>query len=94
MNKENLTPETEVDLSPPRSFNSPEYKLIRQKQRLPFGEITIESSHSVCNPIYRKLDIPFKTNNNKLTQKIECVKQEPENAKIAVKPAGDAITQT
>merc|ERR1712066_676903 len=73
-NKENtLTPENEIDLLPPKaSFNSPEYKLIRSTNRIPFSEIKIES-----NPTRRKLDIPFKTNNNnKLAQKIECVKQE------------------
>ena len=106
-NKENtLTPENEIDLLPPKtSFNSPEYKLIRSSTRSPFNEIKIES-----NPTRRKLDIPFKTtnNNNKLTQKIECVKQDQQTAIVslsqnmqvsnktaaAVEPAGDAIPQS
>merc|ERR1711976_323006 len=104
-NKENtLTPENEIDLLPPKtSFSSPEYKLIRSSTRSPFNEIKIES-----NPTRRKLDIPFKTtnNNNKLTQKIECVKQDqqaivslPQNMQVsnktaaAVEPAGYAIPQ-
>merc|ERR1712050_136093 len=109
-NKENtLTPENEIDLLPPKtSFNSPEYKLIRSSTRSPFNEIKIES-----NPTRRKLDIPFKAtnnNNNKLTQKIECVKQDQQataaavslsqNMQVsnkptaAVEPAGDAIPQS
>merc|ERR1711976_469870 len=104
-NKENtLTPENEIDLLPPKtSFSSPEYKLIRSSTRSPFNEIKIES-----NPTRRKLDIPFKTtnNNNKLTQKIECVKQDQHGrgplaqkmqvsnkTTAAVEPAGDAVPQ-